>query len=279
MSNPGSIGRPSPEPQPPRIIVALPAYNEELNLGNLLQRISDTLTEAQLHYSILVVDDGSRDRTPEILREYARVMPLIVETHPRNLGLGAALRDGLKGATQAAGARDIVVTMDADESHSPGLILRMVQMIREGYDVVIASRYQPGSRVHGLTLFRVWISWAAGLLFRAVFPTPGVRDYTCGFRAYRAEALRQAYARYGDSLVDQEGFQCMVDVLLKMRRLPLVFGEVPMLLRYDLKKGSSKMRLMKTSLATLGLLLETPPRPLETVCLSLTGRRPEYWRH
>jgi len=254
MPAPGSFERPSPEPQPQRIIVALPAYNEELNLGSLLRRIGDTLTESQLPFAILVVDDGSRDRTPEILRECAHELPIIVETHPRNLGLGAALRDGLKGAVQAAGPRDIVVTMDADESHSPGLILRMAQMIREGYDVVIASRYQPGSRVHGLTLFRVWISWAASLLFRVVFPTPGVRDYTCGFRAYRADALRLAYSRYGDSLVDQEGFQCMVDVLLKMRRLPLVFGEVPMLLRYDLKKGSSKMKLMKTSLATLGLL-------------------------
>ena len=234
--------------------MALPAYNEEANLGNLLHRIGQTLTEARLDFSILVVDDGSRDRTPDILREYAREWPLIVETHPRNLGLGAALRDGLKRAAEVASARDIIVTMDADESHSPGLIIRMVQMIREGYDVVIASRYQPGSRVCGLTLHRIWISRFASLLFRAIFPTPGVRDFTCGFRAYRAEALRLAYARYGDSLVDQEGFQCMVDVLLKMRRLPLVFGEAPMLLRYDLKKGSSKMRLMKTSLATLRLL-------------------------
>jgi dolichol-phosphate mannosyltransferase len=81
-----------------------------------------------------------------------------------------------------------------------------------------------------------------------------VTDFTCGYRAYRAEALQQAYGAYGDTFVDQDGFQCMVDVLLKLRRLPLIFGEVPMILRYDLKRGSSKMRLTRTALKTLRLL-------------------------
>ena len=56
------------------------------------------------------------------------------------------MRDGLRQAAEVASERDIVITMDADESHTPGLMIRMVRMIREGYDVVIASRYQRGSR-------------------------------------------------------------------------------------------------------------------------------------
>jgi dolichol-phosphate mannosyltransferase len=101
---------------------------------------------------------------------------------------------------------------------------------------------------------RRFASRAASLLMRALFPTPGVSDYTCGYRAYRAEALQQAYGQYGDTLVDQDGFQCMVDILLKLRKLPLIFGEVPLILRYDLKRGQSKMRMMKTSVNTLALL-------------------------
>jgi dolichol-phosphate mannosyltransferase len=108
--------------------------------------------------------------------------------------------------------------------------------------------------VYGLSLHRRIVSRVASWLMRIVFPTPGVTDYTCGYRAYRAEALQQAYAAYGDNLVSQDGFQCMVDVLLKLRRLPLIFGEVPMILRYDLKRGSSKMRLAKTAVNTLRLL-------------------------
>ena len=92
-------------------------------------------------------------------------------------------------------------------------------------------------------------------MMRLAFPIPGVRDYTCGYRAYRGDALAGAIRAYGDSFVDQEGFQCMVDILLKMRRMPnLVFGEVPLILRYDMKRGESKMRLVRTARKTLGLL-------------------------
>jgi dolichol-phosphate mannosyltransferase len=62
--------------------------------------------------------------------------------------------------------------------------------------------------------------------------------------------------KYGESFVDQEGFQCMVDVLLKLRRMPLIFGEVPLILRYDFKLGASKMRLARTATKTLGLLVQ-----------------------
>jgi dolichol-phosphate mannosyltransferase len=245
-----SIRRPAPS----SIIVVLPAYNEEANLGNLLRRIFESLTDDNLGFSIIVVDDGSSDSTHRVLEECSREFPLIIERHAQNQGLGATLRDGLRLAAEAASDRDIIITMDADESHTPGLMIRMIRMIREGYDVVIASRYQRGSRSYGLSLHRRVISRLASIFMRIVFPTPGVSDYTCGYRAYRAEALKQAYAEYGDSLVDQDGFQCMVDVLLKLRKLPLIFGEVPMILRYDLKLGSSKMRLMKTSVNTLHLL-------------------------
>lgn len=237
-----------------RVIVVLPAYNEEANIGNLLRRIFESLTDEHMGFSIIVVDDGSSDQTQRILEEYGRDLPLIVHRHEQNQGLGATIRDGLREAAALAAARDIIITLDADESHSPGLMIRMIRMIREGYDVVIASRYQRGSRVYGLSLTRRIVSRAASLLMCVLFPTPGVSDYTCGYRAYRAETLQQAYRQYGESLVDQDGFQCMVDILLKLRKLPLIFGEVPLLLRYDLKLGPSKMRLMKTSVNTLKLL-------------------------
>ena len=232
----------------------LPAYNEEANIAGLLRGIFESLAKDHPGFSIIVVDDGSSDGTAGILQELAHDLPLIVERHERNQGLGATLRDGLRRASELASAGDIIITMDADESHTPSQMIRMIQMVREGYDVVIASRYQPGSRVHGLSLHRKIVSRAASILMRSLFPTTGVSDYTCGYRAYRAEALHQAYTQYGDDLVSQDGFQCMVDVLLKLRRLPLKFGEVPMVLRYDLKRGKSKMRLIKTAASTLRLL-------------------------
>lgn len=243
-----------PQIRPSRIIVVLPAYNEAENIGNLLRRIFESLTDERLGFSVIVVNDGSSDLTQQIVEECAHEFPILVERHEQNQGLGASIRDGLRRATELASSRDIIVTMDADESHNPGLMLQMVRMIREGYDVVIASRYQRGARIFGLSFHRKVLSRAASILMRILFPTPGVSDYTCGYRAYRAEALQQAYALYGEQLVSQDGFSCMVDILLKLRRLPLVFGEVPMLLRYDLKRGASKMRILHTVVTTLQLL-------------------------
>jgi dolichol-phosphate mannosyltransferase len=94
------------------------------------------------------------------------------------------------------------------------------------------------------------------MLFKTIMPIEGVRDYTCGYRAYRTSVLRDAMKFYGDEFVSEMGFSCMADVLLKMRRFNFVFGEVPLLLRYDQKQGGSKMAVAKTVWLSLKLLLK-----------------------
>ena len=251
-----SGGTPSQLNRRARVIhVVLPAYNEERRIGGLLDRIEEAMHEESLSYAVVAVDDGSTDATAAIVRERAGRMPISLVEHPRNLGLGAAIRDGVAAAARQAAERDVIVTMDADATHAPALILRMVRMLREGYDVVIASRYQPGSRQVGVPLGRRALSRAGSLLVRLLFPTPGVRDFTCGFRAYRAAVLQSALQRFGPDFLSQDGFQCMIDILLKLRRMNVIFGEVPFLLRYDLKEGGSKMKVRETIGNTLRLLM------------------------
>ena len=240
-----------------KIYIVLPAYNEEQSIGSLLDRIAFSMEESGIfNYEVLVVNDGSKDRTLEVVTGFQEKMPVQVYTHVVNQGLGATIRDGLYEASKIAAPKDIIVTMDADDTHTPGLILRMVRMIREGHDVVIASRYRPGSRVVGLTWFRKVMSYGASWLFRFLMPIHGVRDFTCGFRAYRADVIQNAIKHYGDKFVDQDGFQCMVDILLKLRRMNLIFGEVPFILRYDYKEGASKMNVGRTVRKTLQLIVK-----------------------
>lgn len=234
--------------------IVLPVYNEQACIGRLLEHIAEALDEAALPYHVVLVDDGSCDATAQVVATYVGRLPLSVHRHPQNLGLGAALRDGLVEAARRAAPRDMVVTMDADDTHTPGLILRMARMIAEGYDVVIASRYQPGSRAMGVPWSRRVLSRGASWIFRILFPIEGVKDYTCGYRAYRAAVIQQALDEYGEAFLDQDGFQCMVDILLKLRRHRLIFGEVPFLLRYDFKEGGTKMRLGRTIASTLALI-------------------------
>ena len=238
-----------------RVWIVLPAFNEERDLGRLLERIEEAMGEAGLSFEILVIDDGSADNTSGIAEQWANKIPLQVRRHQENQGLGATLRDGLEWACQTADAKDVIVTLDADNSHTPELILRMVRMIREGHDVVVASRFQPGSSVRGVPLNRRVLSRLAGLIFRMLFPIRGVRDYTCGYRAYRAGVLQQVTGN-DPNFFDQEGFQAMVDVLLKLRRdKNLVFGEAPLILRYDHKSGASKMEIGPTIASTLKLIV------------------------
>lgn len=248
------------------IWIVLPAYNEEANIGRLLRDICATWKETLPHRAlhVLVVDDGSADRTGAVVEEFRDTLApdafqgCTVEllAHEQNQGLAEAIHTGLTTAAERAGERDVILTMDADNSHVPGLVPTMVRAIGEGYDLVIASRYQPGARVVGLSTTRKALSYGASWLFRALFPIPGVRDYTCGFRAYRAAMIKPVLAD-NPQFISERGFSCMVDILLKLRTQdpPVTMAEVPLLLRYDKKEGASKMDVGATITDTLGLIL------------------------
>jgi len=238
------------------LTIVLPIFNEEANLACLFDRIDGALRKDRIPYRVIAVDDGSTDGTPDVIERYRSRTPLQLVQHNTNQGLGAAIRSGLMEAVAVSSADDVIVTMDADESHTPALITRMLEAIDRGSDVVIASRFQPGSACHGVPRHRLFLSIAASILFRVLFPTPGVRDYTCGYRAYRVTALRRAADRYGSSLFEFDGFQCMVDLLLKLRGAGAHFSEAPVVLRYDLKKGQSKMRVWRTAIRTLHLAFQ-----------------------
>jgi hypothetical protein len=84
-----------------------------------------------------------------------------------------------------------------------------------------------------------------------------VRDYTCGYRAYRAGLLQRAFGLYGDGFIGERGFQCQAAALLKLRRMGARMAEVPMVLRYDRKGGASKMRVGTTALSTVRMMLSS----------------------
>lgn len=238
-----------------KIWIVLPAFNEEKDLAYLFERIDEAMHEVRLPFELIIVDDGSSDNTLSVVDQWADKLPIRSIRHKVNQGLGATIRDGLREACQVADAKDVIVTLDADNSHTPELILRMVRLVREGHDIVIASRFRSGSRVRGVPLGRRLLSWSAGVVFKVLFPIRGVRDYTCGYRAYRAGVLQQV-TRDDPNFFDQDGFQVMVDILLKLRRdRNLVFGEAPLILRYDFKSGASKMDIGATLSGTMKLIV------------------------
>jgi dolichol-phosphate mannosyltransferase len=236
------------------IYIVLPAYNEEETLSPLLEAIRENMEDSGLAYRAVVVNDGSTDSTADVVKGVSGSMPITLVEHERNKGLAEALKTGLLEARKEASSKDIIITMDSDNTHAPGLIMSMVRMIREGHDVVIGSRYQSGARVIGVPVSRRILSFGASVVFRVLFPMKGVKDYTSGYRAYRAQVIKDMFDTYGEQFISEPGFSCMVDVLLKIREYPVIVGEAPLILRYDMKAGTSKMNVSRTIFDTLKLI-------------------------
>lgn len=252
------------------VAVVLPAFNEEKDLPNLLARIRETLTAQPFQYQVIVVDDGSADRTAEIAREAAKSMPLRLIQHEKNSGLGMAIQTGLSAAMKCA---DLVVVMDADNTHDPIHVMDMVTALERGdADVVIASRFQPGSVVVGVPAYRQMLSIGCFLLMKVLVPYRGVRDYSTGFRGYRAGILQRLAAAHGeDRLVEESGFVCMLEVLLKLRALGARAAEIPYTLRYDLKAGASKLRIWRTLKRYLAVVARHRSGKAEPAVMKVAG--------
>jgi len=237
--------------------VVLPAYNEAIALPRLLHRLAAAAGPA---LRVFVVDDGSTDGTAAVAERCVCDLPeLRVVRHGANRGLGAALRSGWEAAL-AAGLPDngAIVTMDADDTHDPALVADLVGLLRNGFDVAIASRFAPGGGEVGLSLQRRALSQGARLVLGALRHIPGVRDYTCGYRAYRVGALRQALSVYGATgLITAPGFACTAEVLLKLAGLGARCAEAPLILHYEHKTGRSKMRVLRTLLGYARVLQAT----------------------
>ncbi|MFQ6111048.1 MAG: glycosyltransferase [Nitrospinota bacterium] len=228
------------------IAFCLPAYNEGENIRSLLRKIEERCFEGAWQVRVYLVDDGSTDDTAEAVSSFEGRLPITLLRNGINLGLGRALRRGILRALDELGDEDILITMDADNTHDPVHCIGMVEALQAGSDVVIASRFQEGAREIGLSLFRRLLSRCARIVLSSFFRTENVRDYTCGFRAYRAGLLKRAQRAYGDAFMTAPGFSVMSEILLKLRPLNPTIAEVPLTLNYNLKRGRSKLAIMKT---------------------------------
>jgi dolichol-phosphate mannosyltransferase len=234
------------------IWILLPAYNEQGNLPQLMEKMQTALQGKE--YRLVVVNDGSTDQTAEILAQSKGILNLEVVEHPINRGLGETERDGFEHIAWRAQRDDTIVRIEGDDTHEPKYLFDLIEKLNQGYDVVNTSRFQPGGGQLGVNAYRAFISRAANLFMKLVFGIRGVSDYSCGYRAYRAAVMKDALEIYGNNLIQLRGmgFTSTLEIIVKLNMLGCRFAEVPFVLRYDQKKGGSKM---VGSLTMLGYLM------------------------
>ncbi|MDQ3547841.1 MAG: polyprenol monophosphomannose synthase, partial [Chloroflexota bacterium] len=213
--------RVEPSPDPIRALVIMPTYCERRNVLRIVPEIVE-----QPGIDVLVVDDGSPDGTAIAVRELATAYPERVHLIEREskLGLGTAYLRGFQWAL----ARDYthIIEMDADYSHHPATLPRLIQASRHA-DLVIGSRYVPGGRTVNWPFYRKLISRGGSLYARSLLNLP-VRDLTSGFKCFRRFVLESIDL---DS-VDSTGYAFQIDLTyravnrgFRIAEIPITFAE------------------------------------------------------
>ncbi|KAL8745301.1 MAG: hypothetical protein Q9190_002559 [Brigantiaea leucoxantha] len=213
--------------------VLLPTYNERRNLPVLVWLLHKTFTEANLDWEVVIVDDASPDGTLQVAQQLQELYtPQRINLKPRagRLGLGTAYIHGLQHATG-----NFVIIMDADFSHHPKFIPRMVQTQQTGdYDIVTGTRYAGDGGVFGWDLKRKIISKGANIFADTVL-RPSVSDITGSFRLYKRDVLKNVI-----SATESKGFTMQMELITRAKSMGYSIAEVPISF-VDRLYGESKL--------------------------------------
>lgn len=203
-----------------RVCIIIPMHNEERVAEWSIATILSYVIALPGAAHIVVVDDGSRDATPEIIRrQQERVGGDLLHciTHETNRGYGAALRTGIAHAI--AGGYDYALFMDSDLTNHPRYLTLFYEKMSEGWAYIKASRYAPGGAVVGVPWQHRFLSRVGNGVARALYQLP-IRDHTNGFRAVRTDLLRRMQLR-------EHGFAIIMEELCEAKRLGATFCEIP----------------------------------------------------
>ena len=173
-----------------KVLIIIPTYNEAENISQIIKEIFNCSTNVH----ILVVDDSSPDGTNFLVKKLINIYPAKLHLLNRieKKGLGPAYIDGFKWALQNEYSQ--IFEMDADFSHDPSEIDKMIRILNDGFDLVIGSRYKSGINVLNWPIGRIMLSYAASIYVKVITGMP-INDPTSGFVGYKSHVLKKNWTR------------------------------------------------------------------------------------
>ncbi len=221
-----------------KIVVILPTYNEKDNIGLIIPALQEQFRKLPHDMHILVVDDNSPDGTAELVRAECKTFSNLHLITGEKQGLGAAYVRGMKFAINELQA-DVVMEMDADFSHKPEDVPRLIEAVAGGADFAIGSRYVPGGKIpEDWSFLRRMNSRWGNVFARYVAGLYAVRDCTAGFRAIRASIVKKIEL---DAL-KVRGYAFQISLLHEAILNHAVVREIPVEF-VDRKRGQTKLGL------------------------------------
>jgi dolichol-phosphate mannosyltransferase len=209
----------------------LPTYCEAANIQKLITEIESL----NLNISILVIDDSSPDKTAETVRNLQKKYDnILLFVRPKKLGLGTAITDGFKIFLSLKNPPKYIVTMDADYSHNPKDLPRLIATAKSGNELVIGSRYSQGGNVSDWSTIRLAISKIANLMASLVIGAP-IHDYTGGMRCYSTKLVKSIL---GD--LHSQTYEIQIETIRQSHLRGYKIKEVPIIFA-NRKKGKSKL--------------------------------------
>lgn len=232
----------------PHLYILVPVLNEADNMQRLFEGFQELHQQFSSLYKlkIILIDDGSTDKTSMCAKEFAQDLDLNVLQHEVNRGPGAAFGTAFAFIGAQLHPEDWVLTMEGDNTSSHTIIQQMFIRTQEGYDVILASAYMYGGGIQNTQLLRVILSKVANAFVKEALGIGGILTVSSFFRLYRAPIIQELQAVYGSRIIERTGFECMVEMLLKMIFLQHKISEVPMILDTSRRIGKSKMKIMRT---------------------------------
>lgn len=212
-------------------LVIIPTYNEKENIENIINAVID-LPEP---IDILIIDDGSPDGTAEIVKKMQIQLPerLFLVEREGKLGLGTAYIRGFKWAIEHQ--YEYICEMDADFSHNPKDLPRLIQAVRDGADLAIGSRYVNGVAVVNWPMGRILMSYYASAYVRFITGMK-IKDTTAGFKCYRRKVLETINL----DTIKFKGYAFQIEMKFRTWKYNFKITEVPIIFT-DRQKGNSKM--------------------------------------
>jgi dolichol-phosphate mannosyltransferase len=232
------------------LYLVIPLFNESANIQRLSDSLRTTSGKLSTRYKvhIIFVDDGSWDGTPATIEEFCRDLQKTIIHHEQNMGPGYAFGSAFEFVGHLLKSGDWVCTMEGDNTSNIDLLNQMFQRSLEGYDVMFASPYMYGGGFTNTDGLRKFFSFMANTYVREFLGIPGIFTVSSFFRLHKGEVIQSLQKVYGDRIISSTGFECMIEMTMKLVFMKARISEVPMVLDSSKRIGKSKMPKMRTVL-------------------------------